>query len=91
MRAIHILTVLTAVALGTVFASPAHAQGLVQMTPPADSAGPAQPPTFEDLKAEIVTGLPPKAGSAMVFEPWPQEWRTPMKSKRVTTEQIVPK
>jgi hypothetical protein len=89
MRAIHILTVLAALALGTAFA-PAQAQDFILMTPPADTAGPAQPPTFEDLKAEIVTGQPPKAGSAMVFEPWPQEWRTPMKAKRATTEQIKP-
>jgi hypothetical protein len=89
MRAIHTLTILTALALGAVFASPAQAQNAILMTP-ADSAGPAQPPTLEDLKAEVVTGLPPKAGSAMVFEPWPQEWRTPMKSKRATTEQIKP-
>jgi hypothetical protein len=90
MRAVHILAVSTAVALGTVFAASAKAQDLILMTPPADSAGPAQPPTFEDLKAEVATGLPPKSGSAMVFEPWPLEWRTPLKSKRVSPQQVTP-
>jgi hypothetical protein len=90
MRAVPILTVFAALALG-ISALPAQAQVLIEATPPADSAGPTGPHTLEDLKAEIATGQPPKAGSAIVFEPWPSEWRTPLKNKRVTTQQVNPK
>ena len=89
MRAVHLFAVSATVALGTVFAASAQAQDFL-MTPPADSAGPTGTTTFEDLKAEVVTGLPPKAGAAMVFEPWPTEWRTPLKSKRVSPQQVAP-
>jgi hypothetical protein len=81
MRAIHILAVSAALAMGAVVV-PAQAQNLVQATPPSDSFAPVPAPIFDDLKAE--------AGSAWVLEAWPMEWRTPTKSKRVTTEQIKP-
>jgi hypothetical protein len=89
MRAIHILAVSAALAMGAVVV-PAQAQNLVQATPPSDSFAPVPAPIFDDLKAEVATGQPPKAGSAWVLEAWPMEWRTPTKSKRVTTEQIKP-
>jgi hypothetical protein len=89
MRAVHILAAFAALAL-SISVAPAQAQDLIQAAPPADSAGPTGTPTYEDLKAEVATGLPPKAGSAIVLEPWPMEWRTPLKSKRVTTQQVTP-
>jgi hypothetical protein len=90
MRAVHVLAVFATLALGAVFAHPAQAQNLVLMTPPADSSSPIQTPTFEDIKVEVGTALPPKAGSAVLFNGAPTDWRTPMKAKRATTQQITP-
>jgi hypothetical protein len=88
MRAIHILTVFAALALGMA-AVPAQAQDMI-LAAPVDTAGPTGPTTPEDLKAEVATVQPPKAGSTVVLEPWPSEWRTPLKNKRVTPQQIKP-
>jgi hypothetical protein len=90
MRAIHTLAILATLALGAAIAVPAQAQDLIQASPPTDSFAPIPAPIFDELKAEVATGQPPKAGSAWVLEAWPTEWRTPTKSKRATTEQIRP-
>ncbi|MBX9778002.1 MAG: hypothetical protein K2Y71_26775 [Xanthobacteraceae bacterium] len=85
MRAVHILAAFAALALGTVFAPTAQAQDVVEMAPPADRSSPAEPPTFEDIKLDVGTALPPKAGSAVIFNTAPSEWRMPLKAKRPTT------
>lgn len=90
MRAVPILAVVATLALGAVSALPAQAQGLVQVSPPAESAAPIETPIFEDVKVEVGTALPPKAGSAVLFNGGPTEWRLPLKSRRATTEPSKP-
>ena len=67
MRAIHVFAIATALVLGAGAATldRAQAQGLLEMSPPADSSSQSGRQTFEDIKVQTGTALPPKTGSAV--------------------------
>ncbi len=67
MRAVHILAVLAAFALGAGIApmDRAQAQGILDVSPPADSSAQIGKPKYDDIKFQTGTALPPKTGSAI--------------------------
>jgi len=69
MRAVHILAVLAAFALGAGIApmDRAQAQGILDVSPPADGSAQIGKPKYDDIKFQTGTALPPKTGSAILF------------------------
>jgi hypothetical protein len=69
MRAVHVLAVLAAFALGAGIApvGRAQAQGILDMSPPADSSAQIGKPKYDDIKFQTGPALPPKTGSVILL------------------------
>jgi hypothetical protein len=69
MRAVHVFAVLAAFAVGAGIApmDRAQAQGILDMSPPADSSAQIGQPKYDDIKFQTGTALPPKTGSVIFF------------------------
>ena len=87
MRAVHVFAVLAAFAVGAGIApmDRAQAQGILDMSPPADSSAQIGQPKYDDIKLQTGIALPPKTGSAIFLNRTKQnEWSATTDSGRWT-------